>query len=107
MRPIWLPFSVNHSAPSGPAVMEPGALGAGNSVMAPAVVMRPIALTLTLRSVNHMAPSGPAVIEKGLLPFTSVGNSVIAPVVVILPIFPEPDSVNHRAPSGPAAIVPG
>jgi hypothetical protein len=107
MRPIRLPFSVNQSAPSGPDVIVPGEFGTGNSVMAPAVVVRPIARSVVLSSVNHIAPSGPAVIEKGLLPFTSVGNSVIAPLVVILPIFPEPGSVNQRAPSGPAAIAFG
>jgi hypothetical protein len=46
MRPILLPpYSVNQSAPSGPAVIDCGSLlavGTGYSVIAPAVVMRPI-----------------------------------------------------------------
>src|SRR5258707_189842 len=45
-RPMWLAVnSVNHRAPSGPVVMKRGlaaAVGTANSVMAPAVVMRPI-----------------------------------------------------------------
>src|SRR5258706_11976530 len=68
-RPILLAFaSVNHSAPSGPAVMPLGpllAVGIGNSVMPPAVVIRPI---LPLKySVNHKAPSGPVAMEAGEL----------------------------------------
>src|SRR3972149_3512757 len=46
IRPIlFAPFSLNHRAPSGPAVMAPGplpAVGRANSVMTPAVVIRPI-----------------------------------------------------------------
>ena len=41
---------MNHSAPSGPAVMPSGSLlavGIGNSVITPAVVMRPILLPHT------------------------------------------------------------
>ena len=77
MRPILLPLnSVNHSAPSGPAVMPKGSLpavGIGNSVITPAVVMRPI--LLALRSVNHSAPSGPAVMPAGKLLAVVIGNS--------------------------------
>jgi hypothetical protein len=65
IRPI-LPPSVNHSAPSGPAVMPWGkllAVGIINSVMTPAVVIRPILLPVF--SVNHSAPSGPAVMPSG------------------------------------------
>jgi hypothetical protein len=69
--PILLPLlSVNHSAPSGPAVMPYGPLllvGIGNSVIVPAVVIRPI--LLLFNSVNHSAPSGPAVIIQGKLLF--------------------------------------
>ena len=66
MRPIVVkdPPLVNHSAPSGPAVMSEGmpmAPAPENSVIAPAVVMRPILLLSA--SVNHSAPSGPAVMS--------------------------------------------
>ena len=48
IRPILLPSaSVNQRLPSGPAVMPRGllpAVGTGNSVMTPAVVIRPILL---------------------------------------------------------------
>ena len=40
------------------------AVGIVNSVITPAVVMRPILLSL---SVNHSAPSGPTVMPKGML----------------------------------------
>src|SRR5256885_6325793 len=60
-RPILLVFaSVNHSAPSGPAVMPYGpllAVGIGNSVTTPPVVMRPI--LPPKYSANHRAPSDP------------------------------------------------
>ena len=62
IRPILPLPSVNHSAPSGPAVINWGllvAVGTGNSVMTPAVVIRPTLLPTS--SVNHSAPSGPAV----------------------------------------------
>ena len=52
--------SVNQSAPSDPVVMPVGRLLAanmGNSVKAPAVVMRP--MLLPFNSVNQRAPSGP------------------------------------------------
>src|SRR5262249_401814 len=68
MRPIWLlPFSMNHSAPSGPVVMREGALPAvgivNSTVNTPAALIRPI--LLTAGSVNHIAPSGPVVIPSG------------------------------------------
>src|SRR2546422_80928 len=46
----------------------------GNSVMAPAVVIRPI-LSPTA-SVNHRFPSGPAVIPTGSLLAVGMGNSL-------------------------------
>jgi hypothetical protein len=58
---------VNHSAPSGPDVIPLGPLlgvGTANSVITPAVVMRPI---WPDASVNHSASSGPFVIEVGEL----------------------------------------
>lgn len=62
----WPFVSVNHSAPSGPAVIRLGwLLGVGmlHSLITPAVVMRPMLLPFV--SVNHSAPSGPAVIPSG------------------------------------------
>src|SRR6266446_1323425 len=95
---------MNHSAPSGPCVMLPGkllAVGIGNAVIAPSVVIRPILLEAA--SENHSAPSGPGVMPVGRLPVGS-WNSVITPVVVMRPILLETDSVNHSAPSGPVVI---
>ena len=62
IRPIELLRKlVNHSAPSGPAVIPSGPRMSGPVwlVTVPVVVIRPIEL---LRLVNHSAPSGPAVI---------------------------------------------
>src|SRR5262245_368716 len=57
MRPSWP--AVNHSAPSGPAVIAFGAPRlAENDVSAPLVVERQIRRSKL--SVNHTAPSGPA-----------------------------------------------
>jgi hypothetical protein len=67
---------MNHNAPSGPAIMLVGELlpvGIGNSVMIPAVVIRPILFTSS--SVNQSAPSGPAVMPWGLLLAVGIGNS--------------------------------
>src|SRR6266545_1983522 len=103
IRPICLlPNSVNHSAPSGPAVMPRGELlrlGMANSVTLPPVVIRPI--WLRLDSVNHSAPSGPVVMPRGPLLALGMGNSVMTPPVVIRPIWSLPNSVNQSAPSGP------
>ena len=63
MRPIpfaWL--RVNHSAPSGPAVIadgKPPVVGSANSVISPPPSIRPMRSLFI--SVNHTAPSGPAV----------------------------------------------
>jgi hypothetical protein len=112
MRPILpgKPDSVNHSAPSGPAVMPDGlprVVGIGNSVMRPAVVMRPILLATKAGSVNHKAPSGPDVMLEGRLLAVGTGNSVITPVVVMRPTWLVPFSVNHSAPSGPVVMTSG
>src|SRR6266851_4203516 len=108
MRPIWFPSSsVNQRLPSGPAAMPRGKLLfvlMRNSVMAPAVVLRPI---LPTASVNQSAPSGPAVMPTGPLLAVGVENSVMAPAVVLRPILPADSSVNHRLPSGPAVIPSG
>src|SRR5690242_19007894 len=82
MLPILLPpISVNHSAPSGPAVMPPGLPCHGNSVMAPVGVILPIALPAT--SVNQAFPSAPNAIENGLAPDVGSGNSM---VVALIPV---------------------
>ena len=88
MRPILLPLSsVNHSAPSGPAVMPYGMLsapGSAYSVISPAVVIRPILLPLD--SVNHSAPSGPAVRSARNASGVGSGYSVSWPSWVSRPI---------------------
>src|SRR5450631_453950 len=115
IRPILLPepgteldpVSVNHSAPSGPAVMKKGkplAVGRLNSVTTPAVVIRPI--LFPSYSANHSAPSGPAVIPSGT-PAVGVGNSVNTPAIVMRPILLVPSSANHSAPCGPAVMPMG
>src|SRR5512143_1309164 len=85
---------------------EPLAVGMANSVMTPAVVIRPILLPAA--SVNQRAPSGPAVIP-GICPGVGTANSVSTPAVVIRPIrgLKYALSVNHRAPSGPAVMAAG
>src|SRR4030088_451762 len=61
------PDSTNQRLPSGPATIPRGLLdrplGIGNSVTAPAGVIRPIRPTPA--SVNQMLPSGPAVMPSG------------------------------------------
>src|SRR4051794_18185639 len=104
-RAMWLAKnSLNHrlrSAPTGRPSGPDVALGAGDSVIVPAVVIRPIFAPLD--SVNQRFPSGPAAIPGGWVAGVTA-NSVIVPAVVIRPIFSPLDSVNHRFPSGPAAI---
>ena len=61
MRPIALALrSANHSAPSAPATIGPGRLSAGsvNSVIAPAVVMRPTLLALGLGEPQRAVRAG-------------------------------------------------
>src|SRR6266568_3119246 len=110
MRPIASPgapspgVTVNHSAPSGPAVMPAASVSATGRVnwrMCPLAGL--IAPIRPSDSVNHIRPSGPAVMSKGkVLPAT--GNSVITLAVVIRPILLALNSVTHSAPSGPTAI---
>src|SRR5258707_13410636 len=78
------------------------AVGTGNSVITPAVVIRPILLPTC--SANHSAPSGPVVMPAGVPPAVGIGNSVITPAVVMRPILLLKASVNHSAPSGPVVI---
>src|SRR5215475_6921654 len=100
IRPILFPRLVNHSAPSGPAVISrpPLIVGVVKFVTVPSVVIRPIELLL----VNHSAPSGPAVMPYGPVIVGSV-KLVTTPLVVMRPIELSPLLVNQSAPSGPAA----
>jgi hypothetical protein len=77
-------------------------LGAGNSVIAPDVVIRPILFVEGSR--NHIAPSDPIAMPDPPPPEeVGIGYSVIAPDVVIRPILSEV-SMNQSAPSGPAVM---
>ena len=107
MRPsVEVPTSVNHSAPSGPAVMpdDSATPAAGNVVIAPPVVIRPIGCSPWL--ANHSAPSGPAVMPEA--DATSNPEYIVnVPPVVMRPIRLLSALVNHSAPSGPAVIAGG
>ena len=70
---------MNQRLPSGPAVIEPSAaavLGTGNSVIAPAGVMRPT--WLLTASLNQRLPSGPATMPYGSLANGGTVNAVTA-----------------------------
>src|SRR2546421_11022104 len=97
MRPMLLPIWVNHTLPSGPAVMSSGSpLRIGNSVICPPGVILPIfASLLEGSSVNHRLPSGPAAILTGLALGVGIGYWVILPLDVILPILFPPCSTNQ------------
>ena len=107
--------SVNHIAPSGPFAMPNGTplgvMPSVNSVISPAVVMRP---TRSLMSVNQSVPAGPLAIEYGRLsslrPPLNVSTS---PLVEMAPIagtkMSSPRStvpVNQSRPSDPSAMPP-
>src|SRR5205823_12043594 len=78
-RPIlFTADSVNHIAPSGPAVMPKDwllAVGIGNSVIVPPCVMRAILFAST--STNQTLPSGPAVMLKSPLLVVGIEDSLI------------------------------
>jgi hypothetical protein len=76
------------------------AVGIANSVVVPAVVIRPILLANC--SVNQRLPSGPTAMPHGPLWGVGTGNSMMAPVGVIRPILAAEYSVNQMLPSGPA-----
>src|SRR5258706_15897659 len=118
MRPTLPTASVNHIAPSGPAVISVGpllAVGVGNRLVLPPVVMRPIAFTFVVKSsyVNHRLPSGPAEMpfrKSSSLPGPRMVNRVIVPEGGIRPILDEefvPSRVNQRLPSGAVAMSSG
>ena len=102
MRPITsAEYSVNHSAPSGPVVIElTPAEGPWSAEMDPLVVIRLILLPV-LPSPNHRVPSGPTVIPVRKLVTGCTGYSVMGPILAV------PCSVNQSAPSGPAVILNG
>jgi hypothetical protein len=79
IRPILeAPCSVNHSAPSGPAVMATGlllAVGVLKEVTTPSVLRRLIFDEVP--SVNQSEPSLALVIPSGALPLASVFSSVM------------------------------
>src|SRR3989442_11703817 len=110
MRPMLFPLpSVNQTLLPRPDAMPRGvleAVGSGNSVMTPLVVMRPILFPLC--SANQRLPSGPAVIKAGPQKTGQVSpNSVMTPLVVMRPILFPLRSVNQRLPSGPGVIPTG
>jgi hypothetical protein len=84
---VFIPRSVNHTSPSGPAAICCGELSSGspveNSVITPVGVIRPIAAWVPT-SVNHRLPSGPAVMKFGNAPRLNPAlNLVIVPLGVI------------------------
>ncbi len=86
--------------PSGPAP----AVGTGNSVMAPSVVIRPIRLPAFWQ--NHSAPSAASVIPIGRASGVGVSNSTKLPSSgFIRPILEAPLSQNHRCRSGPSTMM--
>src|SRR5690242_16410302 len=82
MRPISaVPRAVNQSAPSDPGAIPSGLsapVSRKNSLMLPAVVMRPILLRTC--SANQSAPSDPTVIPTGPFALEGIGYSVIVGV---------------------------
>ena len=73
---VAIEFGIRY--PSGPAAMpngSPPAVGTGNSVTAPAVVIRPIWLAPC--SANHSAPSGPVAMILGPVPDVGTVYSVM------------------------------
>src|SRR5262249_40649581 len=89
-------FGEPATMPSGPA----SAVGTGNSVTAPDVVIRPILLPAF--SQNHSVPSAAGAIPIGRLFGVGVSNSMKLPFPrFILPILDVPLSQNQRCGSGP------
>src|SRR5258707_15402681 len=83
------------------------AVGTGNSVIAPAGVIRPILFAggVVCDSVNHRLPSGPSAIRAGLLFEVLTLNSSMTPVTTVSrPILLAAISVNQMLPSEPTAI---
>src|SRR5262245_29503710 len=113
IRPIAgsVPLSVNQTLPSGPGpipyTVAPGFSPELNSMISPAVVIRPIASIGSASSVNQRAPSGPPAMKYGQLPvIRPAENLVICPAGVTRPISApgQLESENHTFPSAPGAI---
>ena len=107
IRPmVSLPALVNHTAPSGPAVMPMGSemLACPKLDTVPVVVIRPMVSLPWL--VNHRRPSGPTARPAGSS-MDSWANVVTAPAGVIRPMLFPARLVNHRFPSGPVTMASG
>ena len=105
IRPIrFPPGSVNQRLPSAPVVIPWAALTELNSVVLPAVVVRPIPLL----EVNQRLPSGPVVdfLEAQQAETSNDRDHTIRGDPADLPIRPT-CSVNQRLPSGPAVMLRG
>ena len=109
IRPILLPlYSVNHSAPSGPAVMPGPAAGRGD---------REFGDRAGGRDPPDLVAAGFGEPQRAVRPRRDAQwvatarqgcvYSVITPAVVIRPILLPAYSVNHSAPSGPAVMSDG
>ena len=71
------PCSVNHTAPSGPAVIAVGSDAKASAVVGPNVPSVAREPTESVpRALNHNAPSGPVAMPKGEEPSTGSVNSV-------------------------------
>src|SRR5439155_16724151 len=103
MRPtLFALVSVNHSAPSGPAVMPDGWLSVvrvGYSVIFPSAAMRPI--LLVPGSANHIAPSGPAAIPSGVAPAVGIVYSLIVAACAVGASSPAANANALNAPKRP------
>jgi hypothetical protein len=95
--------SVNHTLPSGPAVIPFGRLSCSTryAVIVPLGVIR--AILAAAASVNQTLPSRPAAIPLALLPdlvpptvWFGIGNSLIVPLGVIRPILLATPTVKNQ-----------
>ena len=103
MEPMrFPPHSVNHIAPSPPAVMpcgRPARSGSGNSTIAPSGVIRPTWPAAI--STNQTAPSWPVATPTGAAASVGSGCTVTAPSMPIRPIALAWFRANHIPPSAP------
>ena len=104
IRPIELPkLVVNHSAPSGPAVMPTGPtiFGSVKVVMTPAVVIRPIEPPPKL-FVNQSAPSEPVTIPPG--PWIVLTKFVTVPALPAVAVPADKPRLSRGAAGATPAI---
>lgn len=96
-------ISVNHIAPSGPAVIPygPHSGGSATEVAVPSVAIRP--MRWSCRRLNQSAPSGPEVMTAGAQPGPRSKTLVPPGIRAIWPLWTR---VTHTAPSGPAVALP-